>query len=107
MRESEEHAGGNTVPTRRRGGQPKKQGKPQILDQWIDIEVVEGEMVVSYYPPNEELLDKGKRMAPPPTMVYRRFHFVDHVPPEYAWTTSDPETMKFGGLGIQRMSLDT
>ena len=46
-------------------------------------------------------------MAPPPTMVYRRFHFVDHVPPEYAWTTSDPETMKFGGLGIQRMSLDT
>ena len=74
---------------------------------WIDIEVVEGEMVVSYYPPNEELLDKGKRMAPPPTMVYRRFHFVDHVPPEYAWTTSDPETMKFGGLGIQRMSLDT
>ena len=62
---------------------------------------------MSYYPPNEELLEKSKKVVLPPTMVYRRFHFVDHVPPEYAWTTSDPETMKFGGLGIQRMSLDT
>ncbi len=84
-----------------------KQGKPQIMDQWIDIEIVDGRTVVSYYPPNDELWEEGKKMVPPPTMVYRRFNFVNGVPPEYAWTTSDPQTMELGGLGIQRMSVDT
>ena len=87
--------------------QAKPEGKPQIMDQWIEIEIVDGETTVSYYPSNEELWEEGKKMVPPPTMVYRRFHFVDAVPPEYAWTTSDPEAMEFGGLGIQRMSVHT
>ncbi|MBV9500441.1 MAG: hypothetical protein JO138_13800 [Acidobacteriaceae bacterium] len=87
--------------------QAKPEGKPQIMDQWIEIEMVDGQAVVSYHPSNEELWEEGKKMVPPPTMVYRRFHFVDAVPSEYAWTTSDPQTMEFGGLGIQRMSVDT
>ncbi len=84
-----------------------KADKLQIMDQWIDIEIIDGNTVVSYYPSNEELWEEGQKMNPPPTIVYRRFNFVDHVPAEFAWTTSDQQAMEFGGLGIQRMSVHT
>ncbi len=97
----------NEKPAAKPQASKTKSGKPQIMDQWIDVEMIDGKPVISYYPSNEELWQEGQKMNPPPTMVYRRFHFVDAVPPEYAWTTSDPEAMERGGLGIQRMSLET
>ena len=84
-----------------------KNAKPKILDQWIEVEIVDGKTVIGYYPSNEELWAQAQKMNPPPTLVYRRFNFVDAVPPEYAWTTSDPKTMERGGMGIQRMTVET
>jgi len=38
-----------------------KLAKPQIMDQWIDIEIIDGKTVVSYYPSNEELWQEGQK----------------------------------------------
>ncbi len=46
-------------------------------------------------------------MLRPPELVYRRMHFPDGVPDEYAWVTRNPLMRKYGGLGIQRMTADT
>jgi hypothetical protein len=86
---------------------PKKQKKVPILDQWIEIETVDGKTVTALYPPNEQLIKEGKAMLPPPEMVYRRLHFVGAVPPEYYWTTDDERKRAIGGSGIQRMTIDT
>jgi hypothetical protein len=86
---------------------PKKQKNVTILDQWVEIEVVDGKTVTTLYPPNAELIKEGQAMLPPPEMVYRRFHFVGPVPPEYYWTTSDERKRAMGGMGIQRMTIDT
>ncbi|MBV8553190.1 MAG: hypothetical protein JOY54_17980 [Acidobacteriaceae bacterium] len=85
----------------------KKQRKIPILNQWIEIEVRDGKTVTTYYPPNEELIKDGQAMAPPPELVYRRLCFVNGVPEEYAWTTNDPVVRESGGMGIQRMDVDT
>jgi hypothetical protein len=86
---------------------PKKQKKVPILDQWIEIEIVEGKTVTTLYPPNEQLIKEGQAMLPPPEMVYRRLHFVGPVPHEYYWTTRDERKREIGGMGIQRMTVDT
>ena len=88
-------------------GKPKKPGKIEILDQWVDIEMIDGKTVTTLYPSNEELLEEKKRMTVPPTLVYRRLNFVDGVPPEYRWTTEDPVTIEFGGMATQRIRLET
>jgi hypothetical protein len=86
---------------------PKKKKKIPILDQWIEIEIHDGKTVTTLYPSNDELIKQGQSMLPPPEMVYRRMYFVHGVPPEYYWTTDDPMTRERGGMGIQRMSVDT
>lgn len=86
---------------------PKKRKKIQILDQWVEITVEDGKTVTKLVPDNNGLIERGKKMYPPPDLVYRRFNFVHGVPPEYHWTTDDPETRRLGGRGIQRMTVDT
>ena len=86
---------------------PKKQKKTPVLDQWIEIEIQDGKTVTELYPSNEQLIKEGQAMLPPPDMVYRRLHFVDGVPREYYWTTDDPLARERGGMGIQRMTVDT
>ncbi len=86
---------------------PKKRKKTPILDQWIEIEIQDGKTVTTLYPPNEQLIKQGQGMLPPPEMVYRRLHFVHGVPAEYNWTTDDPVTRERGGMGTQRMMVDT
>ncbi|MBV8865235.1 MAG: hypothetical protein JO210_07520 [Acidobacteriaceae bacterium] len=44
---------------------------------------------------------------PAPELVYRRLNFVHGVPHEYAWATSDERIRAAGGMGIQRMAMDT
>ena len=86
---------------------PKKQKKVPILDQWVEIEVVNGKTVTTLYPPNAQLIKEGQGMLPPPEMVCRRLHFVGPVPPEYYWTTDDEQKRAIGGMGTQRMTIDT
>jgi hypothetical protein len=86
---------------------PKKLKKTPILDQWIEIEVEDGKTVTKLYPSNEQLIKEGQAMLPPPEMVYRRLHFVGPVPPEYYWTTDDLTAREMGGMGNQRMTVET
>lgn len=86
---------------------PKKQRKIPVLDQWIEITVEDGKTVTRLYPSNEDTIKRGQKMLPPPEMVYRRLSFANGVPEEYAWTTNDAVTRERGGMGIQRMTVDT
>lgn len=87
---------------------PKKQKKKiQVLDQWVEITIEDGKTNTKLVPTNDELIERGKRMYPPPDLVYRRLNFVHGVPPEYYWTTDDPDIRRLGGHGIQRMTVDT
>lgn len=86
---------------------PKKLRKVQVLEQWIEITVKDGITTTTLRPSNEELIEVGKTMDPPPEYVYRRMHFVNGVPEEYAWAGGTAEIRERGGCGIQRMLVDT
>lgn len=87
---------------------PKKMRNIPILDQWAEIAIGEnGKAVTRLVPSNEGLIDEGHKMWPAPELVFRRFHFVDGVPPEYYWAVSSPERRAAGGMGTQRMSVKT
>ena len=80
----------------------------RLLEQWVEIEVSPaGKTVTTQYPSNEILIQDGQKKWPAPEMVYRRMHFVHGVPHEYAWATSDERIRKSGGMGIQRMTVET
>jgi hypothetical protein len=85
----------------------KNHRKLTILNQWIEIEVENGQTVTKLYPSNEELIEEGKAMLPPPDLVYRRLNFPSGVPNEYHWASKNPEALQRGGTGIQRMTVDT
>ena len=86
----------------------KKRKKIVYLDQWVEVEVSpSGKTVTTAYPSNEILIADGQKKWPPPEFVYRRFNFVDGVPEEYAWATDDETTRQLGGMGMQRMTVDT
>ncbi len=86
----------------------KKQKKIPLLEQWVEIEVSPaGRTVTTQYPSNEIMILNGQKKWPAPEMVYRRLHFVHGVPHEYFWATSDERIRKSGGMGIQRMTVDT
>ena len=86
----------------------KKRKKIVYLDQWVEVEVSPaGKTITTAYPSNEILIAGGQKLWPPPEFVYRRFNFVDGVPKEYAWATDDETTRELGGMGIQRMTVDT
>jgi hypothetical protein len=88
-------------------GAKKNQRKIVTLEQWVEVEIHDGETVTKLYPSNEELIKRGQEMDPPPEMVYRRLNFRRGVPVEYEWATSDPEVRKRAWHGIQRMGVDT
>jgi hypothetical protein len=82
--------------------------KIQILDQWAEITIDEhGNTVTTLVPSNQELIKEGQAMDPPPELVYRRFNFVNGVPPEYHWVTPRPERRARGGMATQRMTVET
>lgn len=87
--------------------QPKKAKKIPVLDQWVEIEIQDGRTVTKLYPSNDELIKAGQKMPATPEIVCRRLHFVHGVPPEYYWTTKDPVARERGGMGLQRMTVDT
>lgn len=86
----------------------KKRRKVVVLDQWVEIDVTpDGKTVTTLYPSNELLIESGQKLWPPPELVYRRMNFLRGVPEEYAWTTEDPAIRASGGMGIQRMTVNT
>jgi hypothetical protein len=91
-------------------GQNAKKNKRKlgVLDQWAEITRDEqGNTITELIPSNEELIKEGQAMETPPDLVYRRFHFVNGVPPEYYWTTSSSERRQSGGFATQRMAVET
>jgi hypothetical protein len=86
----------------------KKKGKLTILDQWVEVKIEDGKTVTRLYPSNEELIKEGKKMDSTPDMVYRRMSFSNGIPEEYRWASaSHPERFERGGMGTQRMTVDT
>lgn len=85
---------------------PKRMRKIAILEQWVEITVEGGQTVTKLFPPNRGLIEQGKTMDPPPDLVYRRLNFVNGVPKEYHWATHDEQARRYGGAGIQRMTVD-
>jgi len=86
----------------------KNKRKLGVLDQWAEITCDEqGNTRTELIPSNEELIKEGQAMESPPDLVYRRFHFVNGVPPEYYWTTTSSERRQRGGLATQRMAVET
>jgi len=90
-------------------GQNAKKNRDRIptLEQWVEIRIKDGITTTELFPPNDELIEISRKMNPPPELVYRRLHFPDGVPPEYHWTTKDENVRRYGGLGIQRMTMQT
>ncbi|MBV9765771.1 MAG: hypothetical protein JOZ48_13075 [Acidobacteriaceae bacterium] len=86
---------------------PKKLRKIPILDQFVEITIENGQTLTNLFPSNDQLIEEGQAMDPPPEMVCRRLNFVNGIPPEYYWATQDEERRQHGGGGIQRMSIDT
>ena len=46
-------------------------------------------------------------MKPEAELVYRRLNFPEGVPSEYDWTVPDDNVRRYGGGGVQRMTLAT
>ena len=87
---------------------PKKLKKIVRIEQWVEVRVRDGVVTTTLYPSNEKLIQRGQRMLPPPEYVYRRINFPDGIPDVYNWVgVRDESHRKFGGLGIQRMTVDT
>jgi hypothetical protein len=85
---------------------PKKKDRPLTHDQWIEVQVVNGVTVTTFYPPNREFEKERLEMDPAPSLIYRRINFVNGVPAEYRWTRPTPSVEKYGGLFLHRMTVD-
>lgn len=106
----EAQTGKSSSPATKAGEQNRstKKAKITILEQWVEVRIFEGRTVTTLYPSNTQLTKEKKRMKPEPTLVYRRFHFPDGIPPEYAWTApASAERRGVGGCGVQRMTTET
>ncbi len=75
-------------------------------EQWIEIEQREGKTVTIYYPPNQEFEELRLKMDPPPDMIYRRLNFIHGVPLQYSWIDPSPDFQKYGGLFLQRVTVE-
>ena len=88
-----------------RAEKAKHHGQAMALaEQWVEVEVNEkGKTVTTPFPTNEALREVVESLNPERDLVYRRFHFADGVPEEYAWTLHDPSMEMRGSSGIQRL----
>jgi hypothetical protein len=85
----------------------KKNNKRFIRhEQWIEIEQRDGKTVSTFYPPNDEFERLRLKMNPPPDMIYRRLNFIHGVPPEYDWIEPTPEFRRYGGMFLQRVTVE-
>jgi hypothetical protein len=75
-------------------------------EQWIEVEQREGKTVTLFYPPNDEFEELRLKMDPPPDMIYRRLNFIHGIPPEYMWLCPTPDVRQYGGLYLQRITVE-
>jgi len=74
------------------------------VEQVIEVEVVEGECITSFYPSDQEMIETAAKSPTPPLYVARRILFpCGFVPAEYAW--ANPVRLKEGEVpeSLQRM----
>ncbi|MGC2660582.1 MAG: hypothetical protein WA324_21715 [Bryobacteraceae bacterium] len=85
----------------------KKPEKPVIVEQWIEVRNVDNQMVVDFYPTNDELAVEIEQKKVKPTLLYRRLHFPNGVPAYYQWVRPRKGMATRGGMAMQRMTLET
>jgi hypothetical protein len=76
------------------------------LEQWVEVSTINGATITELFPSNRELLEKLSKMTPTPDLIYRRIFFRNGVPPEYAWVKPTDQQREFGGICIQRLTVD-
>ena len=82
-------------------------GRKVVVEQWVEVRIRNGRTVTELTPANAQLRKQLEEMSERPELVYRRFNFPEGVPPEYEWTRPDDNMRRYGGGGLQRMTLDT
>ena len=78
-----------------------------IVEQWIEVRNVDNQMVVDFYPTNDELAVRIEQKKVKPTLLYRRLHFPNGVPAYYQWVRPRKGMAARGGMAMQRMTLET
>jgi hypothetical protein len=83
----------------------KKKGKRTVhIDQWIEIEKIDGKTVITRYPPNAEFEELRLKMSPPAELIYRRMFFLGSVPDELLSLVGSFVEKRAGGLLLQRIT---
>ncbi len=86
--------------------QEEKMAENLKIDQFIEVDIVDGKCVTSCYPTNEELIKKVALLPRPPIRLARWIQFPKGVPPEYAWVHPAQMQKSHGGISIQKMWYD-
>jgi len=81
----------------------RRNGRPLVHEQWIEITRENGKTVTTRFPPNNEFEKLMREMDPKPDLLYRRLFFPHGVPFEYNWLEPPPEVRFYGGLYLQRV----
>jgi hypothetical protein len=84
----------------------KKGIKPVHLDQWLEIEEIDGICTVKRYPPNHEFEELRQKMNPPAELIYRRMFFLNGIPSDYWQLCDKPGDENLSGLFLQRILPD-
>lgn len=74
------------------------------LNQWIDVEVIDGKCVTKYYPSNQEVTEQAALLPSLPVKMTRWISFPHGVPDEYDWTHPLQLQKKLGDTAVQTMS---
>ena len=84
-----------------------KKERTLVVGQWIEVEVVDGVTKTTRYPDDQAMkkiiADTTEKKGRAVELVYRRFNFVNGIPPEYYWSTDDPESIRYGIMAVQRL----
>ncbi len=84
-----------------------KKARTLVVGQWIEVEVVDGVTKTTRHPDDQAMkkiiADTEERKGRAVELVYRRLNFVNGVPSDYHWATSDENVRRHGGLGVQRL----
>jgi hypothetical protein len=85
---------------------PPPPTEPDLWDQRVLVEIVDGAVKTRTYPTNENFRDFATTEAAPDTQVLRTFRFPHGVPPAFDWMFK-PEHRQPGVTHSQRMPLET
>ncbi len=84
--------------------QEEKAAENLKIQQWVEVEVIDGKCKTSYYPPNRDVIKKAAEQNPHPVFLSRFIDFPNGVPPEYAWTRPSGMQQVNADTAVQKMS---